>query len=72
MKRLTEGIMKIFIGFTSRSLSTYPIGKEGNLTGRMELGEVTTTEYLLVELRMRLQTAPDVTTGRHMEVTGEC
>ena len=42
--------MKIFIGFTSSAPSTYTIGKERNLTERMDLGEVTTKEYLLVEI----------------------
>ena len=63
--------MKIFIGFTSGSLPTYTIGEEGNLTGRMDLGGDTTTEYLLVELRMRLQASLGLTVRRHFRVTGD-
>ena len=49
LEEVDQGIVEIFIGYTSRSPSTYTIGKEGNLTGRMDLGEYTTTEYLLIE-----------------------
>ena len=70
LKRLTEGIMELFIFFTPRSLSTYTIGKEGNLTGKMDLGEDTMTEYLLVALRMRLQASLELTVRRHMRLTG--
>ena len=42
---------------------------EGNLTGEMDLGEVTTKEYLLVDLRMGLHASPELTVRRHMRVT---
>ena len=49
VKRLIEGIMQIFTGFTSSSSSNYTIGKKRSLSERMGLCKDTTTEYLLVE-----------------------
>ena len=45
--------------------------KEGNLSERMDLGEDTTAEYLLVEPRMRLRASLDLTVRRQMRLTGD-
>ena len=65
---MIQRILKIFIGYTSRSSLNYNIG-EGNDSERNGLHEDAMIEYPLVNSWNETSISFDLTIRRHMEVT---